>query len=616
MLRATVLFALICTLTLHAAYPDSLEVEVTLYDFHSDGSNPDFNPGADDNDVTPNLVKEKLSQEGIPQSTNKCLYSYDISRWFRKNEAGSYNTIPHYTWQGGISWIDTLNSTEQKNDSSYVNLEIDTTLTFYHKGSGIYAFESSNFFPLDGKGYGSESTINWDGTIATPHNYSFTMKLERDFIYQKGLSFEFKGDDDVWVFIDGKLALDLGGCHPEQGGSFDLDAHADSFNLIEGENYTLSFFFAERQADGSNCKITSNIISAPPTNLLISVSPSDTVIAGDTLTLEALIDSDTGLVDNIEGTIHWSFTDMYDINHDSVLTPSGAKEALLSPTKAHTTLQVTASYTEKSSNLTFSDTATVYVIPNRPEILTIETKGQKPSAGSNRLWYTSKVDTIHIDKGSEFQEEFFAIYRDRYANWIGPYKSATNNNWSTLDTLLATAEKGSETKLGEGRACRNQSILGGTTILTLHNDDTLTDSATLILDKMYYIECIPLPTPFSVDSQITLPGLEDRTGVAFTFPFIGTCNEFAFATSIHIDIFDNIGNLIHSINATDDEILMFYDLDAEFASKHVDALAAVTWDGRNRNNRKISTGTYIAIVTFTDNGGTRFRQTTPISITK
>lgn len=616
MYRATVLWALICTFALHAAYPDSIEVAVTFFDFHSDGSNPDFNPGADSDNITRNLVKKQLSPEGLPQSTNKHLYSYDISRWFRANKTGKYNTVPHYTWQGNLDWVDTLNNHEQALDSSYISTAIDTNLTFKHEGKGIYSFESSDFFPLDGKGFGEETTVNWDGTIATPHNYSFTMKLKRDFIYQPGLSFEFKGDDDVWVFIDGKLALDLGGCHPEQTGSFNLDNYAKEFNLIEGETYSLSFFFAERQADGSNCKITSNIISAPPTNLLIKVSPSDTVIAGDTLNLEALIDSDTGFVDKIEGSVKWHFIDKYKVNHDSTLSSISAKTAILSPTKAHTQLKVIASFFDQSSGLTFADTITITVLPNAPEILTIENRGTTPKDGTIRLWEKSRKDTIYINENSAYCEDFYAIYRDRYLNWVGPFKDASNKNWTTFDTLLATAQSGKQKSRGEGKALRNQSILGGTTKLTISNNKYLADTAILILEKMYRVECQPLPTPFNADNELTLPGTEGKTGVAFTFPFIGTCGKFAFAESVSITILDNVGNIVHAISAEKDEIIMNYDVKGSINDQKVDAMAIVTWNGKNTHNREISTGTYIAIVSFKDNGGTQFKHIVPISITQ
>ena len=116
------------------------------------------------------------------------------------------------------------------------------------------------FYPVDDFEYlDSAKTVKnpkFDWNVnGCRHNYSFAMKISAQFQYIPGQYFEFRGDDDVWVFIDNRLAVDIGGCHSPVEGAVNLD----TMGLEEGKIYPFHIFFSERNATGSNFKMRTSI---------------------------------------------------------------------------------------------------------------------------------------------------------------------------------------------------------------------------------------------------------------------------------------------------------------------------------------------------------------------
>jgi fibro-slime domain-containing protein len=111
---------------------------------------------------------------------------------------------------------------------------------------------------------------SWDyETGKPPHNFSFTSEVRYWFQYNanKTYNLEFIGDDDVWVFINKKLAVDLGGIHTPIKGSVTLDgSSADRFSLKDGKVYEIAVFQAERQTSSSSYKLTLTGFSAAPSD--------------------------------------------------------------------------------------------------------------------------------------------------------------------------------------------------------------------------------------------------------------------------------------------------------------------------------------------------------------
>lgn len=141
-------------------------------------------------------------------------------------------------------------------DVSGVNQSVAFNLDLVDNGSGTFTYSNSSFFPLDGQLFGNEGRS---------HNYHFTLQLAGDFAFSDGDNFNFTGDDDLWVFVDGKLMMDIGGVHGPTSRSFN-STDLTNKGLVAGQQYRMDIFFAERHTSQSNFNITSsfNLVAPPP----------------------------------------------------------------------------------------------------------------------------------------------------------------------------------------------------------------------------------------------------------------------------------------------------------------------------------------------------------------
>jgi len=157
---------------------------------------------------------------------------------------------------------------------------IDLPFT-YDAATGTYGYDNQAFFPINAGGAWTQvgaappfgDLIN-DGS---PNNFGFTLEFHTDFTYQKGKGqvFNFRGDDDVFVFINGKKVIDLGGIHGPETALLNLDSIAASVGITDSNNYPLDFFYAERHCCGSSIRISTSLEFQPLAALPAPVLPPD-----------------------------------------------------------------------------------------------------------------------------------------------------------------------------------------------------------------------------------------------------------------------------------------------------------------------------------------------------
>jgi fibro-slime domain-containing protein len=164
--------------------------------------------------------------------------------------------LPVYAKRDGTSKTTTTarNFNQWYRDVKGVNIRLPYTLQMTREpGSTTWSYFNTNFFPIDGLGFGNMAKP------APNHNYHFTLEAHLQFDYAGGEVFTFRGDDDLWVFINGKLAIDIGGIHGVIEKSVNLDQLAAKLGIQKGKSYSFDLFFAERHTTRSNFMFQTNI---------------------------------------------------------------------------------------------------------------------------------------------------------------------------------------------------------------------------------------------------------------------------------------------------------------------------------------------------------------------
>ena len=119
--------------------------------------------------------------------------------------------------------------------------------------------------------YFADPGVGYDGLYGETYyerDFNYVIKSHGEFVYHEedGLFFDFEGDDDVYLFINGQLVLDIGGAHSIMKESVNINdyVYAGTLDLQEGEVCTFDFFYMERHGYGANCRIATNLRVTDP----------------------------------------------------------------------------------------------------------------------------------------------------------------------------------------------------------------------------------------------------------------------------------------------------------------------------------------------------------------
>lgn len=192
--------------------------------------------------TVPEYTHMILSQE--TNSAGKTYYVFD----------GGYDDVTYNANNGSISHV---NGSSSK-DMVYFTEDSDTTLHPFLPTTGSTTFQQTNTpYFLDSSA--ERSTASFESKIGRDYNYAMEGHGQFVFNTEDNLYFTFEGDDDVYLFINNKMVMDIGAAHSITRSTFNLNDYIKECGLKDGEMYDFDFYYMERHSYGANIRMETNI---------------------------------------------------------------------------------------------------------------------------------------------------------------------------------------------------------------------------------------------------------------------------------------------------------------------------------------------------------------------
>ncbi|MBM6816582.1 hypothetical protein H6A23_05320 [Olsenella uli] len=314
-----------------------------------------FNEYTHGNQMFAEIVQRKLSDDGCPVLNYSTTRSTQSLSYLFGGDGSNRSYIHNYQNVTGLL---------QRDDDGYYYFDSSQNYARYNERTNSFTLTTDT---RTGAASVPQFTPFDDSRTQSGFNYSFGLDISATFympeyegesgVLSNGedMIFDFTGDDDVWVFIDDVLVLDLGGIHDATSGNINFHtgtitydaspyrgergqrwtgATGNTYASIEDAftaagktwnddpyaTHTIKFFYLERGDGGSNCRIRFNLPTIPDGSVEIDkdVTYSNLNDVSDIdFTFNAYVDYDG------DGTDYQLYTGAYDVYEDGERVQAG-----------------------------------------------------------------------------------------------------------------------------------------------------------------------------------------------------------------------------------------------------------------------------------------------------